>query len=127
MFHLCGFYEPRLRAAPGKGQAELTSTCPDPESSSWGTSSSRRWCLPLPSSAPDSAVRREHKVFRNSADRQGPSVLTLGQNGGGGGKTTISQDFLIMKFNIKSEWHYVRNGTIKVQFSTLITKGLRAL
>lgn len=40
-------------------RGELTNMFLAPESSSWGTSSSRRWCRPPPSSAPDSVAEGE--------------------------------------------------------------------
>lgn len=51
------------------GNEGLTSTCPHPENSSWGTSSSRRWCLPLPSSALDSAREEANKHCLQNKNR----------------------------------------------------------
>lgn len=58
-------------AAWQESEGGLTSTCPGPESSSWGTSSSRRWCLPPPSSAPGSATEgQEEKGGRWGRERE---------------------------------------------------------
>lgn len=100
------------------GNDRLTSTCQHPENSSWGTSSSRRWCLPLPSSALDSARKEVNKQYLQNNNRF-PSVLMLNLN------RQSERLFFAVEISVRAlvapceEYNWVR-------FLTPFTKGLGA-
>lgn len=98
-----------------EGNDGLTSRCQHPENSSWGTSSSRRWCLPLPSLALDSARKEANKRYLENNKRFSSCWTWTG-----------TQEGWSLLWNSVWEPTAPCEEYNRVQFSTPFRKGLRA-